>query len=412
MAGTKKTRAQLVSADNTLIPSGVPDGVIAINHRQSNEDAYTSNVNKLDDKVESQTDLSARTRLGATEDFNHEEGDGKTFVTYEEAQALAGGGTVTSVNGILPVAGNVAIDTSSDLGTSYFTDKVGITNTNGDGTEILAVGVMNAGVMIPTDKAKIDKYPDTATNGKILQGNGSTYVEVDPTSGATNLSVTNRTATTLDVASDTGTDATLPSANATEAGLMIAVDKVKLDKYPTTATNGKILQGNGTTYVEVDPPSGGGILEPTIDGAYLRQKAGVVFSWVEGVLKSTYDAFVVATNNALATKENKINTYQSVSSVAGVLTLDYNTSKNWTTQLTENVTSMVINNLPAGGEMNLRLIQNATAPYYTVALPASSKVSNYGQGVILMSNFNSAVDFIAFKKVGADLYVDHFAAYN
>jgi hypothetical protein len=34
-------------------------------------------------------------------------------------------------------------------------------------------------------------------------------------------------------------------------------DETKLDKYPSTATNGKILQGNGTNYVEVDAPSSG-----------------------------------------------------------------------------------------------------------------------------------------------------------
>lgn len=53
--------------------------------------------------------------------------------------------------------------------------------------------------------------------------------------GATNLSVTNRTSTTLDVASDTGTDATIPEASITEAGLLIATDKVKLNN--TTGTN-------------------------------------------------------------------------------------------------------------------------------------------------------------------------------
>ncbi len=53
--------------------------------------------------------------------------------------------------------------------------------------------------------------------------------------GATNLSVTNRTSTTLDVASDTGTDSTIPQASTTEAGLLIATDKVKLNN--TTGTN-------------------------------------------------------------------------------------------------------------------------------------------------------------------------------
>ena len=47
--------------------------------------------------------------------------------------------------------------------------------------------------------------------------------------GATNLSVGNRTASSLDVESDTGSDATLPSASTTEAGLQSSADKTKLD---------------------------------------------------------------------------------------------------------------------------------------------------------------------------------------
>lgn len=51
--------------------------------------------------------------------------------------------------------------------------------------------------------------------------------------GATNLS-TARTATTVTIASDTGTDATIPAANTTNAGVMTGSDKATLD---TTATN-------------------------------------------------------------------------------------------------------------------------------------------------------------------------------
>lgn len=119
-----------------------------------------------------------------------------------------------------------------------------------------------------------------------------------------------------------------------------------------------------------------------------------------------------STQLALDTKENKLNVYQIVTSVSGVLTLDYAISKNWKITLNENITSMIISNLPDGGEMNLQLTQRAIAPYYTVMLPTSTKVSNYGQGTILMSNFNNAVDFVAFKKVGTILFADYFPAYN
>ena len=46
----------------------------------------------------------------------------------------------------------------------------------------------------------------------------------------TNLAIANRDAVSLDITSDTGTDATIPSASITEAGLMSAVDKVSLGR--------------------------------------------------------------------------------------------------------------------------------------------------------------------------------------
>lgn len=54
--------------------------------------------------------------------------------------------------------------------------------------------------------------------------------------GSTNLAIANKTATTLDITSDTGADVTIPSATITEAGLMTSADKVKLNGIATGAT--------------------------------------------------------------------------------------------------------------------------------------------------------------------------------
>lgn len=54
--------------------------------------------------------------------------------------------------------------------------------------------------------------------------------------GATNLAIANRTGTTLDITSSTGTDVTVPQASITEAGLLIATDKVKLNNLSGTNT--------------------------------------------------------------------------------------------------------------------------------------------------------------------------------
>lgn len=61
--------------------------------------------------------------------------------------------------------------------------------------------------------------------------------------GATNLAVANRTGTTLTVTSDTGSDAVIPEASATEAGLLKATDKVKLNNTSGTNTGDQDLSG-------------------------------------------------------------------------------------------------------------------------------------------------------------------------
>lgn len=65
------------------------------------------------------------------------------------------------------------------------------------------------------------------------------WIETTQTGGA-NLSIANKTATTLDVASDTGTDATVPAATVSEAGLMTSTDKSKLDGITGTNTGDEV----------------------------------------------------------------------------------------------------------------------------------------------------------------------------
>ena len=76
--------------------------------------------------------------------------------------------------------------------------------------------------------------------------------------GATNLSVGNRTATSLDVQSDTGDNASLPSASRTQAGLASAADKTKLDGVATGAqvnvqSDWNEAQSTAASYIENKP---------------------------------------------------------------------------------------------------------------------------------------------------------------
>jgi len=121
------------------------------------------------------------------------------------------------------------------------TAMVVVSDTGTDATLAAATGSL-AGVMSAADKTKLDG---------LTTGGGT---------GATNLSFT-RTSTTVTVVSDTGTDAVLPVANVDSAGIMSAADKTKLDglssggagatnlTFSRTATTVTILSDTGTDAV-------------------------------------------------------------------------------------------------------------------------------------------------------------------
>ena len=61
------------------------------------------------------------------------------------------------------------------------------------------------------------------------ESDGADAFEGGGAGGTTNLSILNRNATTLDIASSSGADATVPAATTSLAGVMTATDKAKLD---------------------------------------------------------------------------------------------------------------------------------------------------------------------------------------
>lgn len=100
-------------------------------------------------------------------------------------------------------------------------------------------------------------YYDTV-NDTVYLYDGATWLDL-ATSGVTNLSFT-RNGTTVTVSSDTGTDAILPVASTSLAGVMSATDKTKLDGVATgaevnVATN--LTEGTTTnTTVDVNSSTG------------------------------------------------------------------------------------------------------------------------------------------------------------
>jgi hypothetical protein len=117
---------------------------------------------------------------------------------------------------ILPVGsmGGGGGSTPTNLSVTRDANTVTVLSDTGSDATLQPASTSEAGVMTAGDKA--------ALNALVAAGGGT---------GSTNLSFT-RTATNLTVASDTGTDATLPAAaggTTPLAGVMTGADKVKLD---------------------------------------------------------------------------------------------------------------------------------------------------------------------------------------
>lgn len=90
---------------------------------------------------------------------------------------------------------------------------------------------------IPTTLGGLsDVSTSGASNTNLLGYNGSSWAPVAAPSGTTNLGIGTITSTTVPVTSSTGTDATLPAATQSDAGVMSSTDKTKLDGVETGAT--------------------------------------------------------------------------------------------------------------------------------------------------------------------------------
>jgi hypothetical protein len=131
-------------------------------------------------------------------------------------------------------------------------------------TSVALTGNVTGDASIDAD-AKTDTLNIVAGTNVSIVGDGSTdtiTINAAPGGGATNLSTTNVTATNVDVASDTGTDATLPAVTTTTAGLMTASDKTALDGLAGAEANQNAfsnfaLTGNtaGDTTISADTPT-------------------------------------------------------------------------------------------------------------------------------------------------------------
>ncbi len=161
--------------------------------------------------------------------------------------------SVTSVN---TQTGAVVLDTDDIAeGTTnlYYTEARVSANTDVAANTAArhdAVTLGNDGLSITGQQlsVNIDTVTGGGDNALVITPTEGLYVPPSP--GNTDLAIANRTATTLDVTSSTGTDATVPFATTSLAGLLVATDKTKLDGIETGATadqNANEVPYNNTT---------------------------------------------------------------------------------------------------------------------------------------------------------------------
>lgn len=187
-------------------------------------DKYPS-VKAVKDYVDGKVTTGSADKLTTPRKINNVEFDGTKDITIPFSTNIAEG---------IYMNANISVDANGVI--TLIESGTGGALTPATKTDLGAV-VVGDGIAVDGTTGKISTKTDLAFNGNTMQG---------------------------EVTSSTGLGATIPSADASRAGLMSSADKTKLDKIPaiTTADQNKVLTVNATgdaaEWKDAAPASGGG----------------------------------------------------------------------------------------------------------------------------------------------------------
>lgn len=154
--------------------------------------------------------------------------DALTTVTQEEAEA----GTSTTVRNWTPERVAQAVAALAPVGAGDIDGVTASTGLTGGGT----TGTVTVAVDPTYVQRRVSAECPVGQSIRKVYEDGTVDCEFDDGSGSTNLTNTT-TATTVTVVSSAGADTVLPAATTTDAGVMTAADRTKLDGIDTGAAD-------------------------------------------------------------------------------------------------------------------------------------------------------------------------------
>ena len=206
---------------------------------------------------------------------------------------------------------NAAGELVSTVGALTFIGLVDCTqSTAANGVDGLGVGdagntwVNTAGPDAAADGSWGFAGGTTVDAGDMVIWNGTAFVLV-PTGGgvgATDLGIANRTATTLDITSSTGADATVPFADEAQAGLFVEPNNPN-NNTTQDFVRRSVRAGDGTqthTWEEAAGAGGGGTVTSITPGVGLRQATNATDTGGNNDTAITGAGFIGLTNTAVA----------------------------------------------------------------------------------------------------------------